>query len=168
MKVTAIEEANDLSTLSVENLIGNLMAYEVNLQERRKEESRKKSIAFKEIERHDESNEDDDINLMTRAFRNFIKNEKFRNFKDNSEPIYYKCKKPGHIKTKCPQNKSNDKKAKYKKAFEAYWEDDSSSSEDEANMCFTAKEVCKTPEYIELLRAFNDVYKKYKKIKKEK
>src|SRR3954463_5331437 len=66
-----------------------------------------------------------------------------------------------------PQNKSNDKKGKYKKAFEACWEDDSSSSEDEANMCFTAKEVCKTPEYIELLRAFNDVYKKYKEVKKE-
>src|SRR4051812_32853272 len=84
-KVTALEEANDLSTLSVENLIGNLMAYEVNLHERRKEKSRKKSIAFKEIEGHDESNDDDDINLMTRAFRNFIKNCKFRNFKDNAE-----------------------------------------------------------------------------------
>src|SRR3954467_8093674 len=69
----AIEEANDLSTLSVENLIGSLMAYEVNHQERRKEEFRKKSIAFKAIEDHDESNDDDDINLMTRAFRNFIK-----------------------------------------------------------------------------------------------
>ena len=34
-------------------------------------------------------------------------------------------------------------------------------------MCFIAKEVCKTPEYIELLRAFNDVYKKYKEVKKE-
>src|SRR5204862_6942554 len=52
-KVTAIEEANDLSTLSVEDLIGNLMAYEVNLQERRKEEFRKKSIAFKAIEEQD-------------------------------------------------------------------------------------------------------------------
>src|SRR3954468_12634296 len=79
-KVMAIEEANNLSTLSVEHLIGNLMAYEVNLQERRKEESRKKSNAFKAIEDHDES-DDDDINLMTRAFRNFIKNEKFKNFK---------------------------------------------------------------------------------------
>src|SRR3954467_11867339 len=113
-KVTAIEEANDLSTLSVEHLIGNLMAYEVNLQERRKEESRKKSIAFKAIDEHDESNEDDDINLMTPAFRNFIKNRKFRNFKDNSEPTCFKCKTPGHIKTNCPQNKSNDKKGKYK------------------------------------------------------
>src|SRR3954471_935539 len=134
---------------------------------KKEEESRKKSIAFKAIEDLDESNEDDDINLMTRAFRNFIKNGRLRNFKDNSEPTCFKCKKPGHIKTNCPQNKSNDKNGKYKKAFEACWEDDSSSSEDEVNMCFTAKEVCKTPEYIELLRAFNDVYKKYKEVKKE-
>src|SRR5438270_7048954 len=109
----------------------------------------------------------DNFNLMTHAFRNFLKNGNFKNPKDKSEPICFKCKKPGHIKTNCPQNKSNDKKAKYKKALEACWEDDSSSSEDEANMCFTAKEVCKTPEYIELLRAFNDVYKKYKEVKKE-
>ena len=34
----AIEEANDLSTLSLENLIGNLMAYEVQLEERKKKE----------------------------------------------------------------------------------------------------------------------------------
>src|SRR4051812_29783971 len=143
------------------------MAYKVNLQERRKEESRKKSIAFKAIEDHDESNDDDDINLMTRAFRNFIKNEKFRNFKDNSDPTCFKCKKPGHIKTNYPQNKSIDKKGKYKNAFEACWEDDSTCSENEANMCFTAKEVCKTPEYIELHHAFNDVYKKYKEVKKK-
>src|SRR4051812_20480138 len=51
-KVIAIEEANDLSTLSVEYLIGNLMTYEVNLQERRKEVSRKKSIVFKAIKEH--------------------------------------------------------------------------------------------------------------------
>src|SRR3954464_11467525 len=165
-KVTAIEEANDLSTLSVEDLIGNLMAYEVNLQERRKEESRKKGIAFKAIEENDESNEDDDLNLMTRAFKNFLKNGNFRNSKDKSEPTCYRCKKPGHIKPNCPLNKSNDKKARFKKALEACWEDDT-SSEDEANMCFTVKEVCKTPEYIELLTAFNSVLNKYKEAKKE-
>src|SRR3954467_7937072 len=165
-KVTAIEEANDLSTLSVEDLIGNLMAYEVNLQERRKEESRKKGIAFKAIEENDESNEDDDLNLMTRAFKNFLKNGNFRNSKDKSEPTCYRCKKPGHIKPNYLLNKSNDKKARFKKALEACWEDDT-SSEDEANMCYTAKEVCKTPEYIELLTAFNSVLNKYKEAKKE-
>src|SRR4051812_15710982 len=34
-------------------------------------------------------------------------------------------------------------------------------------MCFTVKEVCKTPEYIELLTAFNSVLNKYKEVKKE-
>src|SRR3954469_5597437 len=142
------------------------MAYEVNLQERRKEESRKKGIAFKAIEEQDESNENDDFNLMTRAFKNFLKNGNFRNPKDKSEPTCYRCKKPGHIKPNCLLNKSNDKKARFKKAFEACWEDDT-SSEDEANMCFTAKEVCRTPEYIELLTAFNSVLNKYKEVKKE-
>ena len=37
-KTTAIEEANDLSTMSLENLIGNLMAYEVQLEDRKKGE----------------------------------------------------------------------------------------------------------------------------------
>jgi len=36
-KTTVIEEANDLSTMSLENLIGNLMAYEVQLEERKKD-----------------------------------------------------------------------------------------------------------------------------------
>src|SRR5436853_4543675 len=89
-KVTAIEETNDLSTLSVESLIGNLMGYEVNLQERRKEESRKKSIAFKAIETNEDSNDENDLNLMTRAFRNFLKNGKFSNYKDNAESLYFK------------------------------------------------------------------------------
>ena len=36
-KTAAIEEANDLSTMSLENLIGNLMAYEVQLKDRKKD-----------------------------------------------------------------------------------------------------------------------------------
>ena len=37
-KTTAIEEANNLSTISLENLIGNLMIYEVQLKDRKKDE----------------------------------------------------------------------------------------------------------------------------------
>ena len=37
-KTTEIEEANDLSTMSLENLIGNLMAYGVQLEDRKKDE----------------------------------------------------------------------------------------------------------------------------------
>ena len=49
-KTTVIEEANDLSTMSLENLIGNLMAYEVQFEDRKKDEqqlqSKKKVLAF--------------------------------------------------------------------------------------------------------------------------
>src|SRR5438045_6715619 len=103
---------------------------------------------------------------MTRTIKNFLKNGNFRNSKDKSETTCYRCKKPGHIKPNCPLNKSNDKKARFKKALEACWENDT-SSEDETNMCFTVKEVCKTPEYIELLTAFNSVLNKYKEVKNE-
>ena len=37
-KTTAIKEANDLSTLTLENLVGNLITYEVQVQERKKDE----------------------------------------------------------------------------------------------------------------------------------
>jgi len=37
-KTTAIEESNDLSTMSLENLIDNLMAYEVQLEDKKKDE----------------------------------------------------------------------------------------------------------------------------------
>ena len=37
-KTTAIEEANDLLTMSLEKLIGNLMSYEVQLKDRKKDE----------------------------------------------------------------------------------------------------------------------------------
>ena len=45
-KVLAIEEANDLSDLKVEELIGNLMSYEANLQARKDLAQEKRSIAF--------------------------------------------------------------------------------------------------------------------------
>jgi len=55
-KVLAIEEANDLSDLKVEELIGNLMSYEANLQARKALAQEKRSIAF-------QVNNDDDSDL---------------------------------------------------------------------------------------------------------
>ena len=49
-KTTIIEEGNDLFTLMLENLVGNLMAYEVQVQERKKDEQshpKKKVLTFK-------------------------------------------------------------------------------------------------------------------------
>ena len=61
-KTTAIEEANDLSTMSLENLIGNLMTYEVQLEDRKKDEqqlqSKKKVLAFHTSSDMDNSDDD--------------------------------------------------------------------------------------------------------------
>ena len=41
-KVTAIQEARDLSTLKVEELVGSLMTYEIGLNQHEEEELKKK------------------------------------------------------------------------------------------------------------------------------
>jgi len=43
-KTTAIEEANDLLAQTLDNLIRNLMVYEVQLQEKKREEPPKKEV----------------------------------------------------------------------------------------------------------------------------
>ena len=52
--MTAIEEAQDLSKITLNDLMGNLMAYEVHMQERREEEKpTKKNIAFPAMSEND-------------------------------------------------------------------------------------------------------------------
>ncbi|XP_020258752.1 uncharacterized protein LOC109835174 [Asparagus officinalis] len=68
-KITTIEEANDLSTLTVENLIGNLMAYEVQIEDRKKDDEpkKKKILALIASSDTDESDKDDeDITMITK------------------------------------------------------------------------------------------------------
>ena len=99
-KTTAIEEANDLSTLSLENLIGNLMAYEVQLEDRKKDEqqlqSKKKVLAFhtsSDIDNSNDDSSDDDeekMAMLSRKFKRFLKQSKFKKNKDtNDNPIFF-------------------------------------------------------------------------------
>jgi hypothetical protein len=178
-KTTAIEEANDLNTLTLEDLVGNLMAYEVQLQDRQEEEPKKRSLAFKATSdsENSEEDEDEDIALITRQFRRFIKKGRFqRKVKkvDSSIPNEVKCfncKKAGHIKKDCPLLKFKPKdQFKKKKAFQACWDDSDSSSDEEsneevANMCFVAQEDSVSQfDYDELFEAFNDLYAKFKSL----
>ncbi|XP_020258874.1 glutamic acid-rich protein-like [Asparagus officinalis] len=76
-KTTAIEEANDLSTLTVENLIGNLMAYEVQLEDRKKdnEDKNKKVLAFQASTDDEDSDDEEKFEIITRKFRKFLKKD---------------------------------------------------------------------------------------------
>ena len=85
-KVTTIQEAKDLTKLPMEDLIGSLMAYEINLENKQqKVKTKKKSIALKatnkeeeEVEEEKQSEEDKDLALITRKFNKFIRGERFR------------------------------------------------------------------------------------------
>ncbi|WKA06412.1 hypothetical protein VitviT2T_024311 [Vitis vinifera] len=56
-KVTAIQEAKDLTKLSLEELIGSLMTYEIELYNHQRVEENKKSIAFMVLKNDDEEEE---------------------------------------------------------------------------------------------------------------
>ncbi|GAV72601.1 UBN2 domain-containing protein, partial [Cephalotus follicularis] len=84
-KVTAIEEAKDLSTLPLEQLLGSLMTHETTMKNRENVEvKKKKSIAFKSSKEDSESDEDGDVALITSQFKKFLKNQKGKKtFKKN-------------------------------------------------------------------------------------
>ena len=163
-KVTAIQEAKDLNTLELDELMGSLMTHEITMKSHDDHDKKKKGIAFKssikEEETSDEDDDDEEFAMMAKRFKRFFRkggqrfNQRRDDFKKNSKEvpqkkeqiICYECKKPGHIKAECPKLRkfSKDKK-KGKKAMIAAWgESESESSSDEerdsevANLCFMA------------------------------
>ena len=112
-KTTAIQEAKDLSILSLDDLIGSLMAYEVQLENMKIEEksiSKKKELAFKAIKEEsdlDDSNsdEEEELALLTRRFRRFIQKQGKKVNKFSNDIICFECKKKGHIRKDCPMIK---------------------------------------------------------------
>ncbi|KAH9673511.1 Integrase catalytic domain-containing protein [Citrus sinensis] len=128
-KRTAIEEAKDLNTLPLDDLIGSLISYEEDLAAEKGHEEKKKSIALKasKYESDEESEPDDEeLAILARRFRKFFKKtgerrnfRNFKNYREKKEAITcYECKKPGHIRSECPLiNKLK------KKAMVATWDD---------------------------------------------
>ena len=119
-------EANDLSILTLENFIRNLIAYEVQLQKKRKDEQkRRKYFAFKgSSDTKDSDDEEEDIAMISRKFKKFLLKGNFKKNKEtNDNLLCYKCNKPGHIKNDCPLLKAkvnfNRSTKKKKKVFQA-------------------------------------------------
>ncbi|GAV57127.1 UBN2 domain-containing protein, partial [Cephalotus follicularis] len=76
-KVTAIEEAKDLSTLPLEQLLGSLMTHETIMKNHENVEvKKKKSITFKASKEDSESDEDGDVALITSQSKKFLKSQK--------------------------------------------------------------------------------------------
>ena len=137
IKVIAIEEAKNLTTTSLDEIVGSLLTHEMN-EARRNEGTIKKdkSIALQVYE--SSSDDDEDVALLSRKIARMLRGR--RKF-GNTSKVCYECRKPGHFKDECPNLKKKEenermkkkptwKGDKKKKAFKATWSD---SSEDEDN-----------------------------------
>ncbi|MQM16507.1 hypothetical protein Taro_049467 [Colocasia esculenta] len=108
-KATLIEDSKDLSTMKLDELIGSLMTYEINLKRKESEVNPRKSIALKasnkasssskkDIQQENDENEtsseseNDEMAMLTRQFKKFLK---------------FKKKGPGNFKTLPKRDFSN-------------------------------------------------------------
>ncbi|MQM18025.1 hypothetical protein Taro_051008 [Colocasia esculenta] len=136
-KATVIEDSKDLSKIALDELIGSLMTYELNLKRSKEHMLKSKPITLKasssskgkskEISESENSESDNDnLALITRQFRAFLKSNK-KNFgnkqnvmsskkkhfshvdhkKTNEIPVCYRCNKSRHMKDECPEAKKD-------------------------------------------------------------
>ncbi|XP_057968778.1 uncharacterized protein LOC131158146 [Malania oleifera] len=146
-KSTAIEEAKDLSKVTLDEQIGSLMTYEIKKKNAAAEaEVPKKATGIalkagkqKELVEEEENDDDDDkVALLTRRFRNFLMNKRNGKQKEKGESSItcYNCKKIGHRMADCPlfKNKGNNQqgdKKKFKAMNATEWDKLDGTSTDE-------------------------------------
>ncbi|GAV70938.1 zf-CCHC domain-containing protein/DUF4219 domain-containing protein/UBN2 domain-containing protein [Cephalotus follicularis] len=120
-KVTAIEEAKDLITLPLEELLGSLMTHKMPIKSHKDDgeldKKKKKVIALKSSTiNSSEEVSDDELALITRRFKRLLAKKKLgtKSYKKSylsksdtkkDEIICFECNKPGHYKSECPRIK---------------------------------------------------------------
>ncbi|KAK2357265.1 hypothetical protein QL285_094555 [Trifolium repens] len=159
MKVTAIEEAHDISTMKMDELVGSLQTFEIVLNERG--DKKNKSIAFvtntNDGDDHSEDEEEDSIAdviaMLGRQFNKVLKRVDRRN-RQNGQSIRFDInKQQNNLKKTKPEEKNNQSKGvqchecegcghirsecgtyqkRQKKGLNVSWSDEDSEEENEA------------------------------------
>ncbi|GJT79632.1 zf-CCHC domain-containing protein [Tanacetum coccineum] len=173
-KVTAIKESKDLTSLSLDELIGNLKVHEMVIKkdfEIVKAKVERKSLALKaKKESSDEEcstsrSEDEEYAMAVRDFKKFFKrrgrfvrqprNDKktFQRSRDDkngkSDRKWFRCSDPDHLIRECP----NPPKDKNQRAFiRGSWSDNGEEDDEKVNneTCLVAQassEVCSESSY---------------------
>ncbi|GJU09123.1 retrovirus-related pol polyprotein from transposon TNT 1-94 [Tanacetum coccineum] len=154
-KVTAIEESKDLSSLALDELIGNLKVHEVVMEKDSKiykgKKERIKSIALKakkessDDETSTSGSDDEEYAMAVRNFKKFFRRkgkfvrqprEEKKSFrqrdekKGKSDRKCFRCGDPNHLIGDCPKPSRN----KDQKAFiGGSWSDSENDAEDKTN-----------------------------------
>ena len=193
-KVDAIEENPNFYELTVDEVVGKLMAKEITLNKDKQKSQladNNRGVAFKvssstkssrsDYDESEDEGSDEDFAMLVKGLKKLFHKRRFRRFKRNQprrqddeklEDVCYKCKKPGHYKNECPLLQKNVKE-KRRTAYAAWSasedEDDQEEPADTALMGIedeSDEEVNnETPSYAELNSAFEDLLEAFNILK---
>ena len=102
-KVTAITESKDVDSIAVDELVGSLQSFELDLPKT----SKSKSMAFKSVNGFNDELSATKIAYLAKNFRNFLKNNNRRaKGKNNTEPRNFRRNDPTKVNnTEKPKEK---------------------------------------------------------------
>ncbi|GJS43272.1 hypothetical protein Tco_0568315 [Tanacetum coccineum] len=172
-KVTAIEESKDLSTLPLDELIGNLKVYEVVLEKdseaSKVKKEKYKSLALKARKVSSDKEEscsgsDEEYAMAVRDFKKFFRRrgkfvrqpyedkKSFQKIKEekkgNEDQRCFKCGDPNNFISDCPKHSFNDQKACVGGCWSESDEEDESKRDEICLMALDNNEVLSdTPYY---------------------